>query len=32
MRAVNGLLKEWEIPQSDIRYEFFGPAGSLESA
>ncbi|MBB3068649.1 nitric oxide dioxygenase [Paenibacillus baekrokdamisoli] len=30
MRAVNGILKEWGIPQSDIHFEFFGPASSLE--
>ncbi|WP_409346333.1 NO-inducible flavohemoprotein [Paenibacillus sp. MBLB4367] len=30
MIALNGALREWGIPASDIRYEFFGPAGSLE--
>lgn len=30
MRAINSLLKEWGIPESDIHYEFFGPAGSLQ--
>jgi nitric oxide dioxygenase len=29
MKAVNSALKEWEVPASDIHYEFFGPAGSL---
>lgn len=32
MRAVNGALKAMEIPEADIHYEFFGPAGSLEPA
>lgn len=31
MKEVNAALRAIEIPQSDIHYEFFGPAGSLES-
>lgn len=31
MKAMNAALKEWGVPESDIHYEFFGPAGSLES-
>lgn len=31
MKAVNGMLKSWEVSPSDIHYEFFGPAGSLET-
>jgi nitric oxide dioxygenase len=30
MKAVNSALIEWGAPASDIHYEFFGPAGSLE--
>lgn len=30
MKAMHRALKDWGIPASDIRYEFFGPAGSLE--
>jgi nitric oxide dioxygenase len=30
MIAVNCSLKSWGIPEADIHYEFFGPAGSLE--
>ncbi|NHN28578.1 NO-inducible flavohemoprotein [Paenibacillus agricola] len=29
MRAVNGMLKEWDIPESSIHFEFFGPAATL---
>ncbi|AZN38672.1 NO-inducible flavohemoprotein [Paenibacillus albus] len=32
MRTVNGLLKELGVNSADIHYEFFGPAGSLETA
>lgn len=30
MRAVNRALKQWEIPEERIHYEFFGSFGSLE--
>ncbi|WP_019121549.1 NO-inducible flavohemoprotein [Brevibacillus massiliensis] len=30
MKAVYRALKEWEVPQEQIHFEFFGPAGSLE--
>lgn len=30
MKAVNRQLKDWGIPQEQIRYEFFGPQGSLD--
>lgn len=29
MRTINRILTEWNIPESDIHYEFFGPAGQL---
>lgn len=29
MRAVNGALKQWDVPASNIHYEFFGPADQL---
>ncbi|UUZ95815.1 NO-inducible flavohemoprotein [Paenibacillus sp. P25] len=32
MKAVNRALIEWGVRREDIRYEFFGPAGSLEEA
>ena len=32
MRAVNSALLEWGIPESDIRFEFFGPMASLAPA
>lgn len=32
MRALNGMLKVWGVPDADIHYEFFGPAGSLEQS
>lgn len=32
MKAVNGMLREWGVEASDIHFEFFGPAGSLEDA
>jgi nitric oxide dioxygenase len=30
MAAINHSLRQWSIPESDIHYEFFGPAASLE--
>lgn len=30
MRAINRALKQWSVPEENIHYEFFGPAGSLE--
>lgn len=30
MKAVNGSLKKWDIPEEQIHYEFFGSFGSLE--
>ncbi|MFC4303672.1 NO-inducible flavohemoprotein [Cohnella boryungensis] len=32
MKAIYRSLKEWGAAEQDIRYEFFGPAGSLETA
>lgn len=29
MKAVNSALSEWEVPGSDIHFEFFGPAAAL---
>lgn len=29
MRAVNGMLKEWGVSESNIHFEFFGPAANL---
>jgi nitric oxide dioxygenase len=29
MKAMNSALREWGVPEADIHYEFFGPAGSL---
>jgi len=29
MKAINGALQTWGVPEADIHYEFFGPAGSL---
>ncbi|WP_410768202.1 NO-inducible flavohemoprotein [Fontibacillus sp. BL9] len=29
MRAINGALKEWGVPEDRIHFEFFGPADSL---
>ncbi|MFC7063074.1 NO-inducible flavohemoprotein [Halobacillus seohaensis] len=29
MRAVNRSLKDWEVPEEKVRYEFFGPELSL---
>lgn len=31
MQSVYGLLKEWNIPASDIHYEFFGPASAWKA-
>ena len=30
MKAIYHALKTWEVPDENIHYEFFGPAGSLE--
>ena len=30
MAAINSFLRQWDVPDSDIHYEFFGPAASLE--
>lgn len=30
MSAINGILQLWGIPNSDIHFEFFGPAANLE--
>jgi nitric oxide dioxygenase len=32
MKAIYRSLKEWGVAEQDIRYEFFGPSGSLETA
>lgn len=32
MSAINGILQQWGVPNSDIHFEFFGPAASLEPA
>jgi len=29
MKAVNAMLLEWGVPESDIHFEFFGPKGNL---
>ncbi|WP_347862336.1 NO-inducible flavohemoprotein [Salimicrobium sp. PL1-032A] len=29
MRAVKEALQEWEVPEAQINYEFFGPAGTI---
>ncbi|SIS42592.1 NO-inducible flavohemoprotein [Salimicrobium flavidum] len=29
MRAMNGSLHEWGIPEENINYEFFGPKGNI---
>lgn len=29
MRLINGMLKEWGVPDTAIHYEFFGPADTL---
>ncbi|MFD2671906.1 NO-inducible flavohemoprotein [Marinicrinis sediminis] len=30
MRHIYAILKQWEIPASQIHYEFFGPAAAIE--
>jgi nitric oxide dioxygenase len=30
MQAMNQILREWGVPESQIHYEFFGPGGELE--
>ncbi|QNF27038.1 NO-inducible flavohemoprotein [Metabacillus elymi] len=30
MKAVYGALKQWQVSEEHIHYEFFGPAGTLE--
>jgi nitric oxide dioxygenase len=30
MKAIYKALKEWQVPDERIHFEFFGPAGSLE--
>ncbi|WP_232827967.1 NO-inducible flavohemoprotein [Paraliobacillus sp. X-1268] len=30
MRVINRALKEWNVEEEEIHFEFFGPAGSLE--
>ncbi|MEK5257431.1 NO-inducible flavohemoprotein [Paenibacillus sp. FSL F4-0125] len=30
MKAIYKALKEWQVPEERIHFEFFGPAGSLE--
>lgn len=30
MRVINRALKEWNITEEEIHFEFFGPAGSLD--
>lgn len=32
MKAVNGMLQQWQVASEDIHYEFFGPAASMEGA
>lgn len=31
MKVIYRILKEWDIPEENINFEFFGPAGSLEN-
>lgn len=31
MQMAYQILKEWDVPPSQIHYEFFGPAGELEA-
>ncbi|GAA3413768.1 NO-inducible flavohemoprotein [Paenibacillus hodogayensis] len=31
MKTVYGFLKEWDVAEAHIHYEFFGPSGSLEN-
>jgi nitric oxide dioxygenase len=30
MKAIYGALKKWNVPEENIHYEFFGPAGTLD--
>lgn len=30
MKAIYKALKEWDVPEEQIHYEFFGPMGNLE--
>ncbi|WP_028399871.1 hypothetical protein [Ectobacillus panaciterrae] len=30
MKAIYGALRQWNIPEENIHYEFFGPSGKLE--
>ena len=30
MKAIYGSLKQWNVPEEAIHYEFFGPSGKLE--
>ncbi|WP_226035274.1 NO-inducible flavohemoprotein [Aquibacillus saliphilus] len=30
MKAINRALKEWNVDEQDVHFEFFGPAGSLD--
>src|SRR5690606_14595661 len=30
MKEINAALKTLNIPEADVHYEFFGPAGSLD--
>jgi nitric oxide dioxygenase len=32
MKAVYRALKDWQVPQERIHYEFFGPMGSLDES
>lgn len=32
MQVVNSALNQWEVPEEDIHYEFFGSFGNLEEA
>ncbi|NEW07971.1 NO-inducible flavohemoprotein [Paenibacillus sp. SYP-B3998] len=32
MKVIHHALNVWEIPQENIHYEFFGPAGSLSAS
>ncbi|MGI8313929.1 NO-inducible flavohemoprotein [Halobacillus mangrovi] len=31
MKAIYQSLRQWEVPESQIHFEFFGPKGSLEA-
>lgn len=30
MKAIYGALRQWNVPEGNIHYEFFGPSGKLE--